>query len=76
MTSNSKRPQTLQQRTAANGAKRLMQVGLEEMNVADILDRVLDRGIVMEPASRVLLMGKNLRSLGARLVVDSMYVYS
>jgi hypothetical protein len=75
MTLKSKRSQSMQRRTAPTGAKRLM-VGMEETNVADILDRVLDRGIVMEPASRVLLIGKNLRSLGARLVVDSMYVYS
>ena len=75
MTLKSKRSQALQLRTATRPARRLM-VGLEEMNVADILDRVLDRGIVMEPASRVLLIGKNLRALGARLVLDSMYVYS
>ena len=76
MTLKRKGSQVLQPRSAATGARRLMQVGLEEMNVADILDRVLDRGIVMEPASRVFMIGKTLRSLGARLVVDSMYVYS
>lgn len=72
----SKRSQRIQPQTAARTARRLKPVGEEDMNVADILDRVLDRGIVMEPASRVLLIGKNLRSLGARLVLDSMYVYS
>jgi len=72
----SKRPQAQQPRTAPTEAKRAVLVRLEDINITDILDRVLDQGIVMEPASRISLIGKNLRSLGARLVVDSIYVYS
>jgi hypothetical protein len=36
----------------------------------EILDRVLDRGIVVDPSARVRLAGTELRSLNDRLIVD------
>ena len=44
---------------------------LESINVTEVLDRVLDHGIVMEPSTRVMLMGVDLRTLKARFVVES-----
>jgi Gas vesicle protein len=44
---------------------------LENINVTEVLDRVLDHGIVMDPSTRVVLMGVDLRSLHGRFVVES-----
>ena len=45
---------------------------LDNINVTEVLDRVLDNGIVVEPSARVLLLGVDLRSIKGRLVVESM----
>jgi hypothetical protein len=42
----------------------------DEAGLIDILDRVLDHGIVLEPSSRVALYGTDLRKLHARVVVE------
>jgi hypothetical protein len=45
---------------------------LENINVTEILDRVLDHGIVMDPSTRVALMGVDLRTMKAHFVLESM----
>jgi hypothetical protein len=42
----------------------------EDASLMEILDRVLDRGIVLEPSTRLRLMGTELRNLHEHLVVD------
>lgn len=42
----------------------------EDANLMEILDRVLDRGIVVDPSTRVRLTGVELRNLQERLVID------
>ena len=42
----------------------------EDASLMEILDRVLDRGIVIDPSTRVRLMGDDLRHLHDRLVID------
>lgn len=44
---------------------------LEDLNVVDILDRVLDKGIVIDPSARVSLMGQDLHAMRSRVVVES-----
>jgi len=44
---------------------------LDDVNVAEILDRVLDNGIVVDPSSRVILLTKELRGSQDKVVVDS-----
>lgn len=44
---------------------------LDDINVVEILDRVLDNGIVMEPAARVYLIARELRSSERRVVIES-----
>jgi len=44
---------------------------LETINVAEVLDRVLDNGIVVDPSARIILMGVDFHSAQARLVVES-----
>lgn len=48
---------------------------LENINVTEVLDRVLDHGIVMEPSTRLFLLGLDLRQLKARFVVESVQTY-
>lgn len=48
---------------------------LENINVAEVLDRVLDHGIVMDPSTRVFLMGVDLHVIKARFVVESVQIY-
>lgn len=43
---------------------------LDEINVVEILDRVMDNGIVVDPSARVYLIGNELLSKG-RMVVES-----
>lgn len=43
---------------------------LENINVTEVLDRVLDHGIVMDPSARVMLMGVDLHTLKGRFVVE------
>ena len=42
----------------------------EDASLMEILDRVLDRGIVLEPSTRLRLMGTELHNLQDRLVID------
>jgi gas vesicle protein GvpA/GvpJ/GvpM family len=55
------------------GRKRL--TNPEDANLIEILDRVLDNGIVVDPSTRVLLMGMELRNMSERMVVDSAHYY-
>jgi gas vesicle structural protein len=48
---------------------------LEDMNMADILDRVLDKGIVIDPSARVSLMGQDLHAMRSRVVVESVNTF-
>jgi hypothetical protein len=50
-------------------------INLEDVNVAEILDRVLDKGIVVDPSDRVCLSGQNLHALKGRVVVESVNTY-
>ena len=47
----------------------------EESNLMELLDRVLDNGIVLDPASRVMLIGKGFRGAEDRLVLESLNTY-
>jgi hypothetical protein len=47
---------------------------LETINVTDVLDRVLDHGIVMEPSTRLVILGADL-NLKGRFVVESVQMY-
>ncbi|MGC2697752.1 MAG: gas vesicle protein GvpJ [Candidatus Angelobacter sp.] len=44
---------------------------LENINVTEVLDRVLDHGIVMDPSTRVFLLGVDLHTFKGRFVVES-----
>jgi len=48
---------------------------LENINVTEILDRVLDHGIVMDPSTRLVLMGVDLHTLKGRFVLESMQTF-
>jgi Gas vesicle protein len=48
---------------------------LDTINVTEVLDRVLDHGIVLDPATRVLLLGVDLQSIKAKVVVESVQTY-
>jgi hypothetical protein len=54
---------------------RRMWTSPEEANLMEILDRVLDNGIVVEPAARVMLMGADLHDAKERMVIDSLSTY-
>lgn len=47
----------------------------EDSNLMEILDRVLDHGIVIEPSSRIRLVGLELRKAQERLVIDWRHTY-
>jgi len=47
---------------------------LETINVTEVLDRVLDHGIVMEPSTRLFILGAEL-NLKGRFVVESVQMY-
>ena len=47
----------------------------EDANLIELLDRVLDNGIVVDPSSRVALMGTDLHAIGDRMVVESVQTY-
>lgn len=49
---------------------------LDEINVVEILDRVLDKGIVVDPSARMYLLGKELRSTRGRMVLESLQTYN
>jgi hypothetical protein len=42
----------------------------DDASLMEILDRVLDRGIVVDPSTRVRLISNDLRNLHDRLVID------
>jgi hypothetical protein len=44
---------------------------LEDINVVEILDHVLDNGIVVDPSARVYLIGRDLRASQRRVVIES-----
>ena len=44
---------------------------LDNINVAELLDRILDHGIVVDPSARIVLLGVDLLSIKGRLVVES-----
>ena len=48
----------------------------EDTNLIELLDRVLDNGIVVEPSSRVALMGTDLHAVGDRMIVESVQTYA
>jgi hypothetical protein len=49
---------------------------LENINVTEVLDRVLDHGIVMDPSARVMLMGVDLHTIKGHFVVESVQTYA
>lgn len=54
-----------------NGAKSVMKRSqLEENTVVELLDRVLDNGIVVEPSARVYLIGHELSASKGHMVVE------
>lgn len=48
---------------------------LENINVTEVLDRVLDHGIVVDPSTRVFLIGVELSSIKGKFVVESVQTY-
>ncbi len=44
---------------------------LDNINVTEVLDRVLDHGIVMDPSTRLVLIGMDFHQLKGRFVVES-----
>jgi len=48
---------------------------LDKLNVSELLDRVLDHGIVVDPSARIFLLGVDLRSIKAKFVVESVQIY-
>lgn len=51
---------------------RRKQPGLE---LIDILDRVLDKGITIEPSARIRVSANDLRKMRAHIVVESVETY-
>lgn len=49
---------------------------LEDINVVELLDRVLDNGIVVDPSARVDLIGNELRGSKRRMIVESVCTHS
>jgi hypothetical protein len=43
---------------------------LEDNSVVELLDRVMDNGIVVDPSARVYLMGHELRTSKKHVVVE------
>jgi hypothetical protein len=48
----------------------------EDVNLIDLLDRLLDKGIIMDPWARVLLTGTDLHKMNHRVVVDSVSTFA
>ena len=48
----------------------------EDANLMEILDRVLDHGIVVDPSVRVLLSFGELRKMNGRMVVESIMTWA
>ena len=49
---------------------------LDNINVTELLDRVLDHGIVLDPSTRIFLLDADLQLLESKVVVDSVQTYS
>ena len=49
---------------------------LEDINVVELLDRVLDNGIGVDPSARVFLMGNELRATKRRVIVESVRTHA
>lgn len=47
----------------------------EDTNLIELLDRVLDNGIVVDPSSRVALLGMDLQAVDDRMIVESVQTY-
>ena len=54
---------------------RKMLTNPEDANLIELLDRVLDNGIVVDPSSRVALMGMDLHAVDDRMIVESVQTY-
>lgn len=46
---------------------------LDDINVVEILDHVLDNGIVVDPSARVYLIGNELHAGKGRVVLESVW---
>jgi hypothetical protein len=49
---------------------------LEDINVVELLDRVLDNGIVVDPSARVYLMGNELHGSKRQMIIESVRTHS
>jgi hypothetical protein len=67
---NSRTNPALRRFPSNGGALRRSLTSPEDASLIEILDRILDRGIVVEPASRVRLISLELRGAPEHLVVD------
>jgi hypothetical protein len=54
---------------------RLRPIELDDLNVSEILDRVLDKGIVVDPSARVILLSLHLHAPIDRVVVESVQMH-
>lgn len=54
---------------------RKMLTNPEDTNLIELLDRVLDNGIVVDPSSRVALLGMDLHVMNDRVIVESVQTY-
>jgi hypothetical protein len=46
------------------------------LDLVEILDRLLDKGITVEPSDRIRVSADGLRQIGARIVVESVETYN
>jgi hypothetical protein len=58
-------------RTSPSRVSVLADDGLESRDLRDVLDRVLDKGIVVDLASRLHMMGDGPPDAGERFIVGS-----
>jgi hypothetical protein len=69
-----KAPQKINPVTQSHGSMnetwRRIVTSPEDASLIEILDRVLDHGIVVDPSSRLRLPGLELRGSGEHLVID------
>lgn len=48
---------------------------LDDINFTEVLDRVLDHCIVVDPSARVYLLGIDLRDVKGRFIVESVQTF-
>lgn len=48
---------------------------LDNINVTEVLDRVLDHGIVLDPSTRLVLLGAEIRKLKGQIVVEAVQMH-